>query len=40
MKIKQNPLTGEINYQLDIDEVYDASNHLAALSEFVSIQAI
>jgi hypothetical protein len=40
MKIVQNPESGEVNIQLDQDEKYDIEEHLNALIEFVSKQAI
>jgi hypothetical protein len=40
MKIVQNPESGEVGIQLDQDEKYDIEEHLNALIDFVSIQAI
>ncbi|NQE37524.1 hypothetical protein [Microcoleus asticus] len=40
MKIVQNPESGEVHIKLKNDEVYDIEEHLAALMEFVTEQAI
>ncbi|MEG4109010.1 hypothetical protein [Microcoleus sp. S13_C5] len=40
MKILQNAETGEVYIELKNDEVYDIEEHLAALMEFVTKQAI
>ncbi|MEG4842478.1 hypothetical protein [Microcoleus sp. B9-D4] len=40
MKIVQNPETGEVCIELKNDEVYDIEEHLMALTEFVSKQAV
>jgi hypothetical protein len=40
MKIVQDPESGEVGIQLDQDEKYDIEEHLNALIDFVSIQAI
>jgi hypothetical protein len=40
MRIVQNPESGEVSIELENDEVYDMEEHLAALMEFVTKQAI
>ncbi|MEP6517442.1 hypothetical protein [Microcoleus vaginatus] len=40
MRIVQNPESGEVSIQLQNDEVYDMEEHLAALMEFLTQQAI
>ena len=40
MKIVQNPESGEVHIKLRNDEVYDIEEHLAALMEFATQQAI
>ncbi|MEG4964563.1 MULTISPECIES: hypothetical protein [unclassified Microcoleus] len=40
MKIVRNPESGEVHIKLKNDEVYDIEEHLAALMEFVTKQAV
>ncbi|MEG3900164.1 MULTISPECIES: hypothetical protein [unclassified Microcoleus] len=40
MKIEQDSQTGQIQCRLDTGEKYDFDEHLTALSEFVSCQAV
>jgi flagellin-specific chaperone FliS len=40
MKIVQNPISGEINIQLDRDEKYDTEEDLEALTNFVFKKAL